>query len=107
VYSSILNILGAILLVIPCPIYLFISMVVLGISHGLLLPLSNLIIAKEFKNDKEKNLANSSNLLFHYIIFIIIPLILDIFSNINLFYGLIVFIVLTICSSFLLFLVKV
>ncbi|AWR95408.1 MFS transporter [Acidianus brierleyi] len=105
-YSMVLTIGGSMLLMIGNPIYLLIGIILLGIPHGLLLPLSNLVIAREFKDVKEKNLVNSVNLFFHYIIFIIVPLIIGLFINISIFYGILTFIILSVSSSLLLLFIK-
>ncbi|BDC19836.1 hypothetical protein [Acidianus sp. HS-5] len=105
-YGIVLTIIGSIILIIKNPLLLFISVAILGIPHGFLLPLSNLVIVEEFKEPKEKNFANSINLLFHYAVFIIVPLISGIFIGISLVYGLLAFIILSVISSLLLFWIK-
>ncbi|QXJ35647.1 hypothetical protein J5U22_02194 [Saccharolobus shibatae] len=93
-------ILCSILLMINNYLFLFFS-ILLGFPHGLLLTLSGLVIAREFKDEKYKNLANSLNMLFHYVVFIIIPLIIGLFINISIFYGILAFVVLSVSSSLL------
>jgi len=102
IFSAVMTILGSILLMVNNPFFLLFGIIFLGFPHGLLLTLSSLVIAREFKDEKDKNLANSINLLFHYAVFIITPLIIGLFINISIFYGILAFVVLSIGSSLLL-----